>query len=86
MHNTRMSQYYRDLHDRELLNVAAAALQEVCNRNLVDIFFPPQERARMGNDAAFPRRIASIAVEGGRLAIALDQDFFRQTNFAAASE
>lgn len=85
IHNTVMSQYYRELHDRELLNQAAAILLELRNRSLVDVFLSAEDQAA-GDDTAFPRRIAGVSVDGGRLAVTLDRDFFQRSTSASTLE
>ncbi|HEX4808078.1 MAG TPA: hypothetical protein VH325_04065 [Bryobacteraceae bacterium] len=68
-----MSRYYRELHDRELLVQAELILQEIGRRKLIDVFLPEEPTP----DDAFPRRVASAKVENGRLAIQVENHFFR---------
>ena len=75
-----MSYFYRELHDRELLYQAELILQELQDRALIDVFLPPgdvgeQERAQ---GAVFPRRLTSISVEHGKLALSVERSFFRE--------
>jgi hypothetical protein len=75
-----MSYFYRGLHDRELLNQAELILRELQRRALIDVFLPPadlrdQEKPQ---GIVFPRRLASVSVEHGKLALLVEQSFFRE--------
>jgi hypothetical protein len=79
-----MSQYYRDLHDRELLALAEAILQEVRARCLLDVFLPPDDGSDESHTGVFPRRLASIANVNGRLTLCVEPDFFQRSGSASA--
>lgn len=79
-----MSQYYRDLHDRELLALAEAILQEVRARCLLDVFLPPDESSAESHSGVFPRRLAAIANVNGRLTLSVEPDFFQRSGSASA--
>lgn len=68
-----MSRFYKDLHDRELLSQATAALSELISRNLIDVFLP---EVQAPSGMSFPRRLASVSVQNGRLAVQLEKEFF----------
>jgi len=75
-----MSYFYRELHDRELLTQAELILRELQDRSLIDVFLPPtdvgeQERLQ---GIVFPRRLTSISVENGKLALSVERRFFRE--------
>jgi hypothetical protein len=75
-----MSHFYRELHDRELLNQAEAVLQEVQRRALVDVILPraDAQQHETAQGIVFPRRLAGVAVENGKLALWVEQSFFRE--------
>jgi hypothetical protein len=75
-----MSHFYRELHDRELLNQAEAILQEIQRRALIDVFLPRDNAGENETDlgVVFPRRLASITVESGKLALWVERNFFRE--------
>ena len=75
-----MSHFYRELHDRELLNQAEAILQEIQRRALVDVILPPNDAQEheTARGIVFPRRLASVAVENGKLALWVERSFFRE--------
>lgn len=72
-----MSRYYRELHDRELLAQAAIALREVQERKLLDVYLPPDAQMPGEDTTVFPRRLAAVSVNKGRLAIAVEPRFFK---------
>ena len=72
-----MSRFYRELHDRELLLQAAAILQEVHERRLLDVFLPPEARAQGEDTQVFPRRLATIQVKNERLQLLVEKFFFQ---------
>jgi hypothetical protein len=75
-----MSHFYRELHDRELLIQAELILRELQRRALVDVFLPRADiqEHEMAHGIIFPRRLASISVENGKLALLVEQSFFRE--------
>ena len=75
-----MSHFYRELHDRELLNQAEVILQELQRRALVDVFLPREDRQERetAHGIIFPRRLASASVENGKLALWVERSFFRE--------
>lgn len=75
-----MSHFYRQLHDRELLNQAEAILQEIQRRALVDVILPENDAPEQetAHSIVFPRRLASVAVENGKLALWVERSFFRE--------
>ena len=77
-----MSQYYRDLHDRELLSLAEAVLQEVQARSLLDVFLPAGED--QSATAVFPRRLSAISNANGRLSLRVERNFFEASGSASA--
>lgn len=80
-----MSQYYRDLHDRELLALAEAILNEVRARCLLDVFLPPDDASGdEGSSGVFPRRLAGITNVNGRLTLSVERDFFQKSGSASA--
>ncbi|HEX4168504.1 MAG TPA: hypothetical protein VHZ55_23830 [Bryobacteraceae bacterium] len=72
-----MSRFYRELHDRELLLQAAAILQEVQDRKLLDVMLPPDARNENEDTGIFPRRLASVSVHKERLKLAVERQFFQ---------
>lgn len=72
-----MSRFYRELHDRELLNQAAAVLEEVHARKLIDVYLPADAQMQDEDTAIFPRRLGSLVVRNGRLALTVEPRFFR---------
>jgi hypothetical protein len=79
-----MSQYYRDLHDRELLALAEAILEEVHARCMLDVFLPPDEASVDSHGGVFPRRLAAISNVNGRLTLHIERDFFQRSGSASA--
>ncbi len=77
-----MSRFYRELHDRELLAQAAAILQEVQDRKLLDILLPADARNEDEDNTIFPRRLASVAAQKGRLVLAVERRFFQLSKHA----
>jgi hypothetical protein len=75
-----MSHFYRELHDRELLSQAEAILQEIQRRALVDIILPYDHAGEHETDRGiiFPRRLAGVAVENGKLSLWVERSFFRE--------
>ena len=75
-----MSHFYRELHDRELLTQAEVILQEIQRRALVDVFLPRDDTREheKAHGLIFPRRLASVAVENGKLALWVERKFFRE--------
>jgi hypothetical protein len=75
-----MSHFYRELHDRELLNQAETILQEVQRRALVDVFLPRNDiqEHETAHGIIFPRRLSAVAVENGKLALWVERSFFRE--------
>lgn len=75
-----MSHFYRELHDRELLNQAEAILQEIQRRALVDVILPRDDAQEHETNRSiiFPRRLAGVAVENGKLALWVERSFFRE--------
>jgi len=80
-----MSRYYRDLHDRELISQAATVLREVHERKLLDVFLPPDACVEGEDDDIFPRRLASVSIKNGRLALQVEQRFFQRSRRAGAA-
>jgi hypothetical protein len=72
-----MSRYYRELHDRELLAQAAIVLREVQDRKLLDVYLPPDAQMPGEDTAVFPRRLAGVSVNKGRLTLAVEPRFFK---------
>ena len=75
-----MSYFYRELHDRELLSQAELILQELQDRALIDVFLPPSDVGEQERtlDTVFPRRLTSISVENGKLALSVERRFFQE--------
>ena len=71
-----MSRFHRELHDRELLVQAAAILQEVQERKLLDIFLPADALNAGEDNSVFPRRMAGIMVNKDRLHLMVERQFF----------
>ena len=76
-----MSHFYRELHDRELLSQAELILRELQRRALLDIFLPQADikEHEMSRGIVFPRRLASVSIENGKLALFVEQSFFRES-------
>ena len=75
-----MSYFYKELHDRELLKQAELILRELQQRALIDVFLPPVDTGvqETAQGIVFPRRLAAVSVENGKLALSVEQSFFRQ--------
>ena len=73
-----MSRFYRELHDRELLLQAEEILQELQQRQLIDVFLAASDAAEEERirDIIFPRRLSSMHVSNGRLILAVERSFF----------
>ena len=79
-----MSRFYQDLHDRELLTQAALILAEVQERKLLDIFLPPDACMPDEDTSVFPRRLASVCLDKGKLALVVEKRFFQSAKRASA--
>ena len=74
----RMSHFYRELHDRELLQQGEQILREIERRKLVEVLLlSDDEEHQERRDAVFPRRLASITIEKGKLMLSVERSFFR---------
>ncbi len=75
-----MSHFYKGLHDRELLSQAEMILRELQRRALLDVFLPQADAQEheTAQGIVFPRRLASVWVENGKLALLVEQSFFRK--------
>lgn len=65
-----MTRYYRELHDRELLNQAESMLGELHRRRLLDIRVPVKAQAHSAEQVRCP--VDSIVRNGNALSIILD--------------
>jgi hypothetical protein len=72
-----MSRFYRELHDRELLAQAMMVLREVLDRKLVDVYLPADAQMPDEDTSLFPRRIESVSIQNGRLALSVEPRFFK---------
>jgi hypothetical protein len=68
-----MSRYYRDLHDRELLNQAELLLAELHRRRLLDIRVPQQ--TGIGETEFIRCPVHSVVKNGTVLSIVADRTF-----------
>jgi hypothetical protein len=74
----RMSHFYRELHDRELLLQGEQILREIDRRKLLEVLLTTEdEEHQETRDLVFPRRLASIGIEKGKLMLSVEQSFFR---------
>jgi hypothetical protein len=73
-----MSRFYAELHDRELLAQAETILAELQRRNLLDVMLPLKDcgSQEMTRNIVFPRRLAHIAQERGKLKLVVEENFF----------
>ena len=71
----RMSRFYKELHNRELLAQAVLLLQELSDRKMVDVFLPDDQTR---GQTVFPRRLASVSVQNNKLALSIETEFFRK--------
>ncbi len=73
-----MSRFYQELHDRELLVQAAITVSELQRRGLVDVLIPDADKNAFEKQqsAAFPRRLANVSNENGRLMLIVEESFF----------
>ena len=73
-----MSRFYQELHDRELLIQAEASVRELQQRGLIDVLVPDVDKNDFERKQAvmFPRRLAAIRNEKGRLALHIEESFF----------
>jgi hypothetical protein len=65
-----MTRYYRDLHDRELLNQAESMLGELHRRQLLDIRVPASAPTTSDGQVRYP--VDSIVRNGNALSIVVD--------------
>ena len=77
-----MSRYYRDLHARELLSQAEQILLEVNRRRLIEVYVRSDSTDSgmgPGNEMpdGFPRDLAAVSVNHGRLTLVVDESFVR---------
>ncbi|MFL6417661.1 MAG: hypothetical protein ACJ74Y_18570 [Bryobacteraceae bacterium] len=73
-----MSHFYRDLHDRELLQQGEQILREIDRRKLLEVLLlNDNEEHQETRDLVFPRRLASIVIEKGKLMLSVERSFFR---------
>jgi hypothetical protein len=74
----RMSHFYRELHDRELLLQGEQILREIDRRKLLEVLLTSDdEEHQETRDVVFPRRLDSIAIEKGKLTLSVERSFFR---------
>jgi hypothetical protein len=74
----RMSHFYRQLHDRELLEQGEQILREIDRRKLLDVLLLTEdEEHQETRDLVFPRRLTSIAIDKGKLVLSVERSFFR---------
>jgi hypothetical protein len=74
----RMSHFYRELHDRELLLQGEQLLREIDRRKLLEVLLvTDDEEHQETRDIVFPRRLTSIAIENGKLMLYVEKSFFR---------
>src|SRR5436309_51570 len=74
----RMSHFYRELHDRELLLQGEQILREIDRRKLLEVLLlTDDEEHQETRDLVFPRRLASITIEKGKLMLSVERSFFR---------
>jgi hypothetical protein len=68
-----MTRYYRDLHDRELLNQAEAMLGELHRRRLLEIRGPSDARATSAEHIRYP--VDSIVRNSNGLSIVTNSSY-----------
>jgi hypothetical protein len=68
-----MSKYYRDLHDRELLNQAESVLTELHRRRLLDVRVPCEPSQSQPGLVRCP--VDSVVRNGTVLSIVVDRSF-----------
>jgi hypothetical protein len=74
----RMSHFYRELHDRELLLQGEQILREIDRRKMLEVvLLSDDEEHQETRDLVFPRRLASITIEKGKLVLSVERSFFR---------
>jgi len=74
----RMSHFYRELHDRELLLQGEQILREIERRKMLEVLLlSDDEEHQETRDVVFPRRLASITIENGKLMLSVERSFFR---------
>ena len=74
----RMSHFYRELHDRELLLQGEQLLREIDRRKLLEVLLvTDDEEHQEPRDVVFPRRLTSLAIENGKLILSVEKSFFR---------
>jgi len=74
----RMSHFYRELHDRELLLQGEQLLREIDRRKLLEVLLvTDDEEHQEPRDTVFPRRLTSLAIENGKLILSVEKSFFR---------
>ena len=74
----RMSHFYRELHDRELLLQGERILRELDRRKLLEVrLISDDEEHQETRDIVFPRRLESIAIEKDKLTLSVERSFFR---------
>lgn len=74
----RMSHFYRELHDRELLLQGEQILREIDRRKLLEVrLLSDDEEHQNTRDVVFPRRLDSIEIEKGKLTLSVERSFFR---------
>ena len=73
-----MSRFYQELHDRELLVQAVITVRELQRRGLVDVLIPDVDKNAFEKQqsTAFPRRLAKVCNENGRLVLTIEESFF----------
>jgi hypothetical protein len=73
------ARYYRDLHDRELLNQAEALFAELKRRNLLEVRVPCYVSAE--EDDLVSCSVYSAERQGGALSLLINRRFQRMTPF-----
>ncbi len=74
----RMSHFYRQLHDRELLVQGEQILREIDRRKLLEVLLLTEEEEHQETrDLVFPRRLTSITIDKGKLMLSVERSFFR---------
>lgn len=68
-----MTRYYRDLHDRELLNQAEAMLGELHRRRLLEIRGPSNAEATSAEHIRYP--VDAIVRNGNSLSIVTNSSY-----------
>jgi len=73
----RMSRFYQDLHDRELLIQGEMILEEIRRRKLLEVLLLSDgEEQQQPRDIVFPRRLSAITIERGKLMLSVERSFF----------